>query len=317
MNDLKPLVTNHEDMVLDIAYDFYGRYLATASADYHLKVFQYNKETSSWDPNDTWKGHDSSVIKVDFAHPQYGHLLLSASYDRTLKIWEEKFDEPLNSGKRWVKLKTIADAHGPLYDACFLPSWLGLKIATIGNDGILRIYESNDPSDLSNWFLIEELQVLNTPVASHLQSDFNIKWCPSRFGVEKFIVSALDKAYIYYRDENDNKFKLGVTLPDHNGLIRSLSWAPQMGKSYHLISTACKDGFVRIFKIDEFKNDLGVSFQINLLNSFNDHIGEVWRVRWNMTGTILSSCGDDGFIRLYKANYANKFQCMSVISADK
>lgn len=317
MNELKPLATHHDDMVLDMAYDFYGRYLATASADQHVKVFQFNKDTSNWEPNDSWRAHDSSVIKVDFAHPQYGHLLLSASYDRTLKIWEEKFDEPLNSNKRWIKLKTIADAHGPLYDACFLPSWLGLKIASIGNDGILRIYESNDPSDLSNWFLIDELQVLNTPVASHLQSDFNIQWCPSRFGVEKFIVSALDKAYIYYRDESDNKFNLGVTLPDHNGLIRSLAWAPPMGKSYHLIATACKDGFVRIYKIEEFKSDLGISFQINLLNSFNDHIGEVWRVRWNLTGSILSSCGDDGFIRLYKANYANKFQCMSVISADK
>lgn len=316
MNEPVPLATHHEEMVLDIAYDFYGRYLATASADQHVKVFQYNKETAGWDPNDSWRAHDSSVIKLDFAHPQYGHLLLSASYDRTIKIWEEQFEEPLNSGRRWTKLKTIGDAHGPLYDACFLPPWLGLKLASVGNDGILRIYESSDPSDLGNWFPIEELQVLNTPVASHLQSDFNVKWCPSQFGVEKFTVSALDKAYIYYRDETDNKLKMGVELPDHGGLIRSISWAPPMGKSYHLIATACKDGFVRIFKVIEFKSDTGVSFQITLLNSFNHHAGEVWRVRWNLTGTILTSCGDDSSIRLYKANYANKFQCMSVINAD-
>lgn len=351
MNDLKPLDTQHEDMVLDIAYDFYGKYLATGSADHHIKVFELDPDTNSWILNDSWRAHDSSVIKIDFAHPQYGHLLVSASYDRTVKIWEERYDDDSNT-KRWTKLKTLADAHGPLYDVCFLPAWLGLKIATIGNDGILRVYESSDPSDLTNWFLLDESKVLNNPVASHLQSDFNIKWCPSKFGCEKFVVSALDKAYIYYKsddsstsdinntinssnntidnnnnnatttnnfnssqdlEDNSGKYKLAITLPDHNGLIRSVSWAPPMGKSYHLIATACKDGYVRIFKLEEFKNENGVSFNISLLNSFNDHKGEVWRVRWNLTGTILSSAGDDGTIRLYKANYANKFQCMSVI----
>jgi len=211
---------------------------------------------------------------------------------------------------------TLADSRGPLYDACFLPAHLGLKIASIGSDGILRIYESTDPSDLSQWSNIEEVSVLKNAVASHLQSDFSVSWCPSKFSSEKFIVSALEQAYIYYRNETTNKFCQGVVLPEHKGLIRSVSWAPTMGRSYDLIATACKDGFVRIFRLEEFKKTDGISLQITLLNSFNDHEGEVWNVSWNLTGTILSSCGDDGLIRLYKSNYANKFQCMSVIKAE-
>ena len=319
MSIAKPFPTSHEDLILDVAYDFYGRQLATCSADQHIKVFDLDVTTSFWDLNDSWRAHDSAIVRVEFAHPEFGHLLLSASYDRTVKVWEEQFEEPINSGRRWAKVATLSDSHGPLYDARFLPSHLGLKIATIGSDGRLRIYESTDPSDLSQWTIVEEFCVLKNPVANHLQSDFSISWCPSKFSAEKCVISALDQAYIYYRNETSNKFVQGLVLPEHKGLIRSVSWAPTMGRSYHLIATACKDGYVRIFKLDEHKdadNPDVPKLDISLLSAFNDHIGEVWKVSWNLTGTILSSCGDDGFIRLYKANYANKFQCMSVISAE-
>ena len=319
MNQVKPFPTSHQDLILDVAYDFYGRQLATCSADQHIKVFDLDANTSFWEPNDSWRAHDSVIVKVCFSHPEFGHLILSASYDRTIKVWEEHFEEPLNSGRRWTKVATLADSHGPLYDACFTPSHLGLRISSIGSEGILRIYESADPSDLSQWVLIDEISILKNPVANHLQSDFSLSWCPSKFSTEKFLVSALDQGYIYYRNETTNKFVQGLVLPEHKGLIRSVSWAPTMGRSYHLIATACKDGYVRIFKLTE-KKDLDdvdkINFEITLLNALNDHIGEVWKVSWNLTGTILSSCGDDGLIRLYKANYANKFQCMSVISTD-
>ena len=131
-------------------------------------------------------------------------------------------------------------------------------------------------------------------------------------------VSALDQAYVYYKDESTNKYRLGKLLPEHNGLIRSVAWAPLMGRSYHLIATACKDGFVRIFKlVEKPRSSPSAEFEIDvtLISSFNEKAGEIWRVCWNETGTILSSCGDDGYVRLYKASYANNFQCMSVISA--
>jgi WD40 repeat protein len=34
-----------------------------------------------------------------------------------------------------------------------------------------------------------------------------------------------------------------------------------------------------------------------------DHNSTVWRVAWNITGTILASSGDDGVVRLWKGIY--------------
>ena len=130
---------------------------------------------------------------------------------------------------------------------------------------------------------------------------------------------ALDQGFVYgsvpketTEDETSGeKYMKICNLPEHNGLIRSVSWAPSMGRNYHLIATGCKDGFVRIFKASEQPNG---DLRIETLAKLNDHKLEVWRVSWNMTGTILSSAGDDGKLRLWKCNYLNEWKCMSVIN---
>ncbi|EGW33001.1 uncharacterized protein SPAPADRAFT_136514 [Spathaspora passalidarum NRRL Y-27907] len=335
---MKPFLTGHEELIHDIKYDFYGKHIATVSSDQHIKVFDLDSTTSSWVLNDSWKAHDSSIVRVSWAHPEFSSskILASCSFDRTVKIWQEQPDELHGSGRRWTKLATLAiESYAPIYDVVFAPNHLGLKLGCVGSDGIFRIYESLEPSDLSQWALTTEIPILNSSLpAKSLQSSFAIEWCPSKFTTtEKFIVVALDQGFIYGTAPNRNKLddsgdsplsqshepnkeseskyiKLG-NLPEHNGLIRSVSWAPSMGRNYHLIATGCKDGYVRIFKATETpQGDL----KIETLAKLSDHKSEVWRVNWNMTGTILSSAGDDGKLRLWKSNYLSEWKCMSVIN---
>lgn len=42
---------------------------------------------------------------------------------------------------------------------------------------------------------------------------------------------------------------------------------------------------------------------IQLMSKFTDHNCTVWRVSWNLTGTILSSSGDDGYVRMWKSEF--------------
>lgn len=128
--------------------------------------------------------------------------------------------------------------------------------------------------------------------------------------MEWFVYSSVPKETSEDEASGEKYMKI-CNLPEHNGLIRSVSWAPSMGRNYHLIATGCKDGFVRIFKASEQPNG---DLRIETLARLNDHKLEVWRVSWNMTGTILSSAGDDGKLRLWKCNYINEWKCMSVIN---
>ncbi|CAM9021395.1 unnamed protein product [Wickerhamomyces anomalus] len=333
---MKPFSTQHEELIHDVSYDFYGKQIATCSSDQHIKVFDLDTATNEWILNDSWKAHHSSIVKIDWASPEFGKVIASVSHDKTVKIWEEDLDEQRGSGRRWKHLATLNDARGPLYDVAFAPSHLGLRLSAIGSDGVLRIYDALEPADLRSWTLTSEVSVLSVPPASHLQSDFALAWCSSRFSPEKLVVCALDQGFIYHRDAS-GKLVQAATLPDHHGLIRSVSWAPSMGRFYQLLATGCKDGKVRIFKLTErlaqnkelaeynededengdSKKTSNVEIQVELVSEHDDHKGEVWSVSWNLTGTILSSSGDDGKVRLWKASYSNEFQCLSVISAEQ
>lgn len=57
--------------------------------------------------------------------------------------------------------------------------------------------------------------------------------------------------------------------------------------------------------------------EVKEVASFDDHHAEVWRVEWNITGTVLASSGDDGTVRLWKTNFQNEWKCMSVIRGDE
>ncbi|OWB82123.1 hypothetical protein B5S33_g745 [[Candida] boidinii] len=342
MKQTTPFPTGHSELIHDVEYDFYGKQLATCSSDQHIKVFDLDPTTQEWILNDSWKAHDSSIVKIAFASPQFGHILVSVSYDRTLKVWEENFDEQVGSQRRWKKLATISDSRYPLYDVAFAPSHLGLRVGTIGSDGILRIYDALEPSDLRNWTMTAELQMLQAPSDQNVPSDFCLTWSPSRFSSEKILVTVSKAAYILGRDKND-KYIPTLELPDHGGLIRSVAWAPSMGRSYQLVATGCQDGVLRVFKLIENQNkgsaiDLddindnaadGVNSQdeslpnltIQSISTYEDHKidgkpQEIWKVSWNLTGTILSSAGQDGKIRLWKSAYNENFQCMSVINAE-
>lgn len=128
-----------------------------------------------------------------------------------------------------------------------------------------------------------------------------------------------------YRYREQNRKWMPVLTLSHPDIVHDVSWAPNVGRSYHLIATACKDKGVRIWRVeDDAAAEIYVSFE---------HQAEVWRVSWNVTGTVLSSSGDDGKVRLYRgahifvlhwhrsahsaapsADYMDEWHCTSVIS---
>ena len=96
------------------------------------------------------------------------------------------------------------------------------------------------------------------------------------------------------RFETDH-WQICELLGGHTGVVRDIAWAPNMGRSFEIIATACSDGHVRIFHLTKANG-----FSVDLVADFDEHASEVWKVEWNVTGTILSSSGDDGVLRLWK-----------------
>lgn len=99
--------------------------------------------------------------------------------------------------------------------------------------------------------------------------------------------------------------------------ITSVSWAPSCGRSYHLIATGGRDGRVRIWKVkppetvpEEEGQDANATWSATVVADFDEHRSPVGRVEWNVTGTVLSSAGNDGRVRLWRSTYGNVWRPM-------
>ena len=79
----KSINADHEDLIHDVAYDFYGKRMATCSSDQKVKVWDQD-EAGNWNCSASWKTHNGSVWKVTWAHPEFGQVGGSMSWTFSL-----------------------------------------------------------------------------------------------------------------------------------------------------------------------------------------------------------------------------------------
>lgn len=141
-------------------------------------------------------------------------------------------------------------------------------LALLSADGILTVYENEQPENLSDYNLMDQLTVCAKPArgeetAFRVQFDPNPEVCYTalRAGVPNdalgLVVAAMDSVKIY-RTRDTVSASLGVAtaakefylcaeITSHRGLVRDVAWAGGNIRGYDIIATACQDGFVRVF----------------------------------------------------------------------
>nr|CAG4644878.1 EOG090X080D [Leptodora kindtii] len=101
--------------------------------------------------------------------------------------------------------------------------------------------------------------------------------------------------------------------------FHDIAFAPNLGRSYHILGVASKDVRIIILRPpqkDAFTPCSTSQLEIFQAAQFDDHNSTVWRISWNITGTILASSGDDGCLRMWKANYLHNWKCVGVLKGD-
>ncbi|XP_064610421.1 LOW QUALITY PROTEIN: nucleoporin SEH1-like [Liolophura sinensis] len=316
----KHIPAEHKDLIHDVAYDFHGRRMATCSSDQTVKIWDVG-EDGEWHCTASRRTHSGSVWRVTWAHPEFGQVIATCSFDRTAAILEELAGEASLQGgqSHWVKRSTLVDSRTSVTDVKFAPKHLGLQLATCSADGIVRIYEAPDVMNLSQWSLQHEIPCK--------LSCSCLSWNSSRVhppmiavGSDDANSSAGGKVQIYEYSDNTRKWSKVDTIMTVTEPVHDVAFAPNLGRSYHLLAVATRD--LKILTLHPLKRDqsagqTGVTkLSINRVAQFDDHGSQVWRISWNVTGTVLASSGDDGMVRLWKANYLNSWKCIEVLKGD-
>ncbi|KAJ7484333.1 WD40 repeat-like protein [Mycena latifolia] len=162
----------HNDLVTDASYDFYGLRLATCGLDQRIKIWQMDETNGSWAVEDDWKAHDAAVSKISWAHPEFGTIIASASFDRTVKVWEQAampVSQPaaVNGSananattSRWIERAVLPEARGtvPRRRVCPEPLWPQTRILSRPTTTCASTSASSSPA-LTTWQLAEEVDV--------------------------------------------------------------------------------------------------------------------------------------------------------------
>ncbi|XP_065540228.1 coronin-7 isoform X3 [Lathamus discolor] len=119
--------------VTDLSWDpFNPQRLAVAGEDAKIRLWRIPEgglQETLQEPEAVLQGHTEKIYSIRF-HPVASDLLVSSSYDMTVRIWE------LSSGREALCLQGHTDQ---IFSLAWSPD--GKKLATVSKDGRLRLYE--------------------------------------------------------------------------------------------------------------------------------------------------------------------------------
>nr|KAF6387473.1 hypothetical protein mMyoMyo1_007969 [Myotis myotis] len=127
--------TSHEDMIHDTQTDYNGTSLTTCSSDRSVKILYVRNGGQNLIAD--LMGHEAPVWQVAWAHPMYGNILASCSYDRKVIFWKDE-------NKAWEKTHEHTGHDSSVNSVCCPPPPPGLR----PNPGVWKFRWGHLPADL-------------------------------------------------------------------------------------------------------------------------------------------------------------------------
>uniref|UniRef100_A0A914C3Z8 Nucleoporin SEH1 n=1 Tax=Acrobeloides nanus TaxID=290746 RepID=A0A914C3Z8_9BILA len=258
----------------------------------------------------TKETHGGAVWKVRWAHPTFGQILATCSFDNTVHIFEETVpdtsDQSLSrtgvqSGKfdssnRWRRRRALTDSGSNVTDIQFAPHFLGLMIATCNALGKVIIYEAEDVLDLDNWTIVFEGEVFKHRCGS-------LSWSTNRY--------------------RHSDLTIKESFGELTDQVTYVCFAPSAGLSFHKLAVAV-GARIQIYNIhvhtDENlkSNDHHdymdyTSLETEKVSVLENGKSQVLRISWNIIGDTISAVYSDGVVRLWKCTFKNNWEVVSVV----
>ncbi|KAF4670723.1 Protein phosphatase PP2A regulatory subunit B [Perkinsus chesapeaki] len=286
-------VASDSDYVHDVSFSYYGDKVAMCTSAQHILIWRVSEDGDDWVLEACIaSAHNAPIWRLDWAYPEFGEIIASCSEDRVVSIWScEEYDDDTRrtneKGRngamttRWRKRACLTDSSHAVTDIQFAPRRWGLKLASCSASGCVRTYEAMDPVNLATWVLEDVITVsrlransLNT-AAAVAPVPTNIASGGGRWQERSCVVGCKDST--------------GRMVA-----AKDVAWAPNLCRPFDILVVCGASNLVCIFDCS-IEGCLTLSQTLNL----GVNAGPVWRVAWDLTGTILATAQEGGQVRIW------------------
>ncbi|XP_022971254.1 protein transport protein SEC13 homolog B-like [Cucurbita maxima] len=288
--------TGHQDMVHDVQMDYYGKRIATASSDFTIKIISVSKKSDS-QLLASLSGHKGPVWQVAWAHPKFGSLLASSSYDGQVIIWKE------GNQYQWVQAHVFNAHKSSVNSIAWAPHELGLCLACGSSDGSISVFIARSDGGWDN----------NQIEQAHSVGVTSVSWGPTTAPGSLIGSSSVDPVWKLASGGFDSTVKVW-TLKDgswrrdsspalqmHTDWVRDVAWSPNLGLQKSTIASGSQDGTVIIWSVAKE----GGKWEGIVMNDFKTPI---WKVSWSLTGDLLAVADGNNTVTLWKEAVDGKWQ---------
>jgi len=306
------LDTQHQDMIHDAQFDYYGRRLATSSSDRTIRIFDVSVPEQQTLLAEL-KGHEGPVWEVSWSHPKFGSLLASCSYDRKVIIWRE------TSKNEWSAVYTF-DAHElSVNSVAWAPYEYGAMLACGSSDGFVHIIQLKETGqwEVAAKFHAHQIGLNAVSWAPPTYLNSSILSAPTNAAgaqppmLKRLATAGSDNLIKIWRYvDNENRWKgedARDVLEGHADWVRDVAWAPSLGLSSSTMASCSQDGVVLIWTQED---PSAPWHKRQLTQKFSE---PVWRVSWSVTGNILAVSGGDNKVTLWKEGSDGEWACISTL----
>eukprot|EP00484_Ammonia_sp_Unknown_P002450 CAMPEP_0197074856 /NCGR_PEP_ID=MMETSP1384-20130603/211317_1 /TAXON_ID=29189 /ORGANISM="Ammonia sp." /LENGTH=627 /DNA_ID=CAMNT_0042513697 /DNA_START=102 /DNA_END=1982 /DNA_ORIENTATION=+ len=167
-----------------MAYDYYGKLLATCSGDKIIKIFKLINnhwmeiQEIRYSEQPHGHSHQSAIRHICWAHPLFGSIFATVSMDKTVNIFELRLaanpkhdeqrlhrQEDTEQVFQYVRVSQFTESVD-LISCEFSPHHLGLQLAIVCSDGIIKIMEARDLSKPWQWLLSHQIIIHQSAMPS-------------------------------------------------------------------------------------------------------------------------------------------------------
>ena len=305
---------------------YYSFHTFVTKTDRTIKI--YNVSDTSYEISATLLGHHGAVWQVSWAHPKFGVLLASCSFDGSVIVHREQ--RP-GSWSIWHHATGLHESS--VNGVTFAPSEFGLLFATASSDGRVAIVKHLPNHTWSVEYISDCPTGVNAvcwaPYGSYIDlSGMNNMVDPTSINHEdpattlqqplpelspqlpRIATAGCDNCMRIYVCNEPGRWTLEYTTSTtstttgHTDWVRDVAWAPCLLPNYNTIATCSEDRTVMIWNQPPPSNSTSSSSSEGewigtVMHTFDD---PVWRVSWSVTGHLLAVSSGDSNVTLWKAS---------------